>query len=191
MPPKSKIDKQALLTAGIRLIQRDGYESLNARSLAKELNCSTHPIFRLYSDMEQIKTDLFAKAEETINCFLEKRMEDYTQNPMFALGMSYIDFAREETNLFQFLFMSHHFNRGQANLIWESEENKPLLQGIAQAVGISFEEAQSLLKKLWLLTHGLASMIAANGMLFTKQEITEILSEAFSAFLIQIKQGGN
>jgi len=192
MPPRVTVEKQELLEVGLTIIRKSGFENVNARSLAKELSCSTHPIFRLYKNMTEIKADLFTQAENYCNAYLEKRMTAYPQNMVFGIGMAYIDLASQEPNVFKFLFMNNHFRRKEAQKIWESEENAPILHGIAASTGISFTEAQSLFQKLWLLTHGIASLTATSGQLFTTEEITQILKEAFTGFLSQIKhKGGN
>lgn len=64
MPPKSKINKQDILTSSLEIIRKSGFEEVNARSIAKEMNCSTNPIFRVYKNMDELKEELI---EEYIN----------------------------------------------------------------------------------------------------------------------------
>ena len=54
MPPKSKINKQDILTSSLEIIRKSGFEEVNARSIAKEMNCSTNPIFRVYKNMDEL-----------------------------------------------------------------------------------------------------------------------------------------
>ena len=58
MPPKTIISKEDVLNASLTLIRNEGAERLNARNLAKQLNCSTNPIFRIYKNMEELKKDV-------------------------------------------------------------------------------------------------------------------------------------
>ena len=58
MPPIPIITKQDIIDAGIQLIRENGISSVNARSLAKSLNCSTKPLFRVYKNMEELKKDI-------------------------------------------------------------------------------------------------------------------------------------
>ena len=57
MPPIPIITKQDIIDAGIQLIRENGISSVNARSLAKYLNCSTKPLFRVYNNMDMLKND--------------------------------------------------------------------------------------------------------------------------------------
>ena len=59
MAPKVKVTKGQILTAAVNIVRRDGIGALNARDLAKRLNCSTQPIFSCYSTMEKLKTDVW------------------------------------------------------------------------------------------------------------------------------------
>jgi len=190
MPPKPKVDRETVLEAGLQLIRSDGYERLNARSLAAGMNCSTHPVFRLFKDMDEIKEEVFERSERYFEQFAERSMaENPHPNMAFSLGLAYIDFAAKEPNLFRFVFMTSRFQRPQAALIWQSEENMPMIQGMAGAVGINFGQAQKLLKMLWVVTHGIASMVAYNGEIFTREEIAQILTDSFMGFVKQIKEG--
>ena len=44
MPPKVKITKENIVETAIELIKKEGEVSLNARSIASSLGCSTQPI---------------------------------------------------------------------------------------------------------------------------------------------------
>ena len=52
MPPKPKVTKDMILAAVLNLTQEEGFEAVNARSIAGKLQCSTRPIFTCYESME-------------------------------------------------------------------------------------------------------------------------------------------
>ncbi|MBQ7282435.1 MAG: TetR/AcrR family transcriptional regulator, partial [Spirochaetales bacterium] len=54
MPRKTVIFKKDIIKAAVELVRSDGYESLNARALAKALGCSTQPIFSNFSSMDDL-----------------------------------------------------------------------------------------------------------------------------------------
>ena len=74
MPPTPIITKQDILNAGIQLIRENGIRSVNARSLAKSLSCSTKPLFRIYKNMEELKKDIKKELDIYYNDFMEKNM---------------------------------------------------------------------------------------------------------------------
>lgn len=58
MPPKQKVTKEDIVLAAINLVRKNGVESINARSVAAEIGCSTQPIFSNYATMEELKQDI-------------------------------------------------------------------------------------------------------------------------------------
>ena len=55
MPPKAKISKEMILNTVLDITRESGFETVNARSIANKLQCSTRPIFTCYENMEELK----------------------------------------------------------------------------------------------------------------------------------------
>ena len=55
MTAVSLVDKRIIINTAILMVKKHGWDSINARSLAKELGMSTKPLYRIYSGMEEIK----------------------------------------------------------------------------------------------------------------------------------------
>ena len=55
MPPKAKITKAMILDTVLDITRETGFETVNARSIANHLQCSTRPIFTCYENMEELK----------------------------------------------------------------------------------------------------------------------------------------
>jgi|GEM_PF-3419188 len=67
MPPKVKITEDAIVEASIQLIRERGIEGFNARDLAKNLNCSTQPIFWKFKTIDDLKKVVHKKVDEIYN----------------------------------------------------------------------------------------------------------------------------
>ena len=61
MPPKAKITKEMILNTVLEITRKTGFETVNARSIASRLQCSTRPIFTCYKNMDELK--------KRISCF--------------------------------------------------------------------------------------------------------------------------
>ena len=72
MPPKSKISKEDIVSAGVDLVRRSGEKGLNARNLAAALGCSTQPIFTNFPSMEELRKSVICKASELYYACLER-----------------------------------------------------------------------------------------------------------------------
>ena len=106
MPPKPKITKEMILTAVLKITQEIGFEAVNARSIAERLQCSTRPIFTCYESMEELKAAFLDFAFEYYNRYVGQYEKSKNTEPYLLFPLSYIAFAKEETNLFRLLFIS-------------------------------------------------------------------------------------
>jgi hypothetical protein len=136
--------------------------------------------------MGELKKDLFSHVESFHNEYIESRIDP--QDVFFSIGMAYISFAKEESNLFRTIFMNHHFKVNNLMEMLEGDENTAIAAGIAAAHGIGTEDARLLFVETWLFTHGIAAMLATNSCTLQEKEIRQMLRNAFTGFLRQIKE---
>ena len=57
MPPKARITREMILNTALDITRQTGFETVNARSVAGRLQCSTRPIFTCYENMEELKRE--------------------------------------------------------------------------------------------------------------------------------------
>jgi len=187
MPPKPKVTKLNILEAAFQLTREQGLESVNARDVAAVLGCSTQPIFRLYASMAELKEDLYEYIQDYYYQFLlaSKKSKHF----FFNVGLAYIDFAKQETNLYQAIFMSNNFKVTNLREFIADRRNKPILTRMTETIGIDLEKAKQLFLNMWIYTHGIASMLATNSLDLTNEEIEDMLSIAFLSFLKSAQEG--
>ena len=58
MPSSPKIPKELILEHALKMLIRDGYESINIKALAKEIGCSTQPISWHFGNMDGLRNAL-------------------------------------------------------------------------------------------------------------------------------------
>lgn len=187
MPPKIKISKEEILEEAILLIREKGFANLNARDLAKRLGCSVHPIFRAFLSMDGLKAAVYQKAERIYN---DTMLEAGKQNDGFLLmGLTYIDFAKKERNLFQLLFMSEAFQKQSLmEIVGSTEGDDEVITMICQMTGLSEISAKELYAGIWLTTHGIAAMFATNGCQYNDDEIRRLLQNSFMGLIMKLKK---
>ena len=54
MPSSPKVQKETILETALAMLLRDGYASINIKTVAKELGCSTQPISRQFGSAEAV-----------------------------------------------------------------------------------------------------------------------------------------
>ncbi len=176
MPPKVKITKEQILACALDIVRKEGFSSVNARTLAKALECSTQPIFSNYPTMEALKEDILKFANTT---YLNYLKEDTAKNeyPIYkASGMAYIHFAKEEKELFKLLFMRDRTEEDQNK---KTEDFEAIVSIVQKNLGISREKAELFHLEMWIYVHGIATMIATSYLEFDKELISRMLTDSY------------
>ena len=105
MPPKVKVTKEDIVNVSLELVRKNGVDAINARAIASALNCSTQPLFSNFESMEELQATVGSAAYDLYLDFIRVEVESEKYPQYKAFGMAYIRFAREEKELFKFLFM--------------------------------------------------------------------------------------
>lgn len=184
MPPKVKVTQDQIIQAAMDIVRESGIDALNARALAKQLDCSIQPIFKNFETMGSLKQALLEKAQKIYDAYTQKGMQN--SNPFLGIGFGYIQFAQEEKNLFKLLFMTNEFKQTSLIQIIKDDENQEVVKLVAQLSGLSLVLSEQLFIDVWLITHGIASMCATNDIELSLVEVTKILRDAFAGFKHQL-----
>ena len=103
MPASCKLTKEAIIKKAVILINKKGWDSLNARDLAKELKISTKPLYRIYKNMDEIKEDIYKEIYKQYDEFITSRVDN--KKALVTLCVAYVEFAKCFKNLFISLFL--------------------------------------------------------------------------------------
>ena len=188
MPPKARITKEMILNTVLDITRETGFESVNARSIAKKLQCSTQPVFTCYKNMDDLKNDFLDFAFEFYNDYVKTYRLPADTDPLLLFPLSYIAFADEETNLFKLLFISEmDLDMKEAKDFYNESGNETKVQDFAAAIGIDPEQAKSVFLDLFLYSHGIAVLTAARKLSLDMRETEQMTSGLLSALIKQIK----
>lgn len=187
MPPKSKCTKEQIVEAALQMVREEGMESLKARELAARLGTSTAPIFTAFHSIEEIQKEVMEKARSLYSEYIQKGLK---QEPAFkGVGMKYIEFAKDEPELFKVLFMSDEKENLVAHFLPSYDDNFPeVLEVLRSAYGISMEAAKKLYNHMSVYAFGFATLYAQRIYMFTMEDISRMLSEVFAAMIKKEKE---
>lgn len=188
MPPKPTINKEDVINAAITLVREKGIDSINARSLANALNCSTKPLFRVYSNMEELKKDIFSRADEYLGNFLLGYKSSY-DNPLLNIGLAYVEFAKKERNLFRLIYLSNNFTFSRFKQFIYAGKGQDIFHCISNVAGADadIKARENLYLQLLIYSHGLAVLAATNDMELSEKAIANMLTDAYFAFTKKVK----
>ena len=156
MPPTVRFTRDAVLNAACQLMRRKGIGALNARAIAKELGGSTQPIFRLFTNMEDLHRELILYVTRQFQAHAEADMAQ-SDSPYIQLCTTYLLYGRDEPELFKLLFMRDRVSEGQ----YSDQTNFDLVFNILKKETLLDDEtALRFFERTWLFIHGLAVCIA-------------------------------
>lgn len=178
MAPKAKITREMIVQAALEIIRENGYASLNARTIADRLNCSTQPVLYQFKTMEEIREAVYAAADELHTRYI---MADIgtEKDPFLSIGLAYIRFGHDERNLFRFLFQSDRFAGMNLMAILDDPEMEPLLTLARRELGCGASEIREKFMVFVVAVHGYASLLANNTLEYDEARSIRILEMIF------------
>lgn len=175
MPPKIKISKKDILKTALEMLRQNGEKTINARNIATALDCSTQPIFSNFSTMEELQTAILETAYEHYLGFLKSEAESGKYPPYKAFGMAYIRFAKEEKELFRFLFMRDCGGKEFS----PTPDFEASVEILMSAHKISREKAERMHMEMWVCVHGIATILATSFVEFEQSLISDMLTDVY------------
>lgn len=185
MPAPKIVPKEKILNAAFRIVRRGGMSALNARSLSKELGCSTRPIYLSFGGMDEVKAAVMGKIDRTWCERLEREVKAGKYPEYKTYGMGYVKFAREERELFKCLFMSSRDERLRLG-----GNTEAVLQSLQTAAGIDRSTAERFHFESWVFVHGIATMIATGYLDLDEDTVSALITDMFTGLKARFI-GGN
>ncbi len=177
--------REAIAEAAFQLTREKGWAAVTARSLARKLGSSTMPIYSSLSSLRQIEREVRSRAEALL---LDYQRRPFSEDPALNKAAGYVAFARDQKNLFRFLYVDRPLASGR-----QGKAGRPLasleellhsdkVPNLADQARVARQDPRIL--KSWIFTHGLASMIGSGVLDLPDEEIRDLLLEAGAAFFL-------
>ena len=184
MARKATISREVILEAALKMLIRDGYASVNVKTIAAEIGCSTQPIVWHFKNMEGLRLALSEYAME----YAAKKAASNYENKLESfefLGRSYVKMALKEPNLFKFLYLGESPMGKPYNLKDVGRaKNKAIITMIAEQTGLNEEQVIRFVRNTIIYSHGIATMIATGVLKGTEKEMMEMINNAADAFIL-------
>lgn len=189
MPAIAKVTKEMIIDAAFEIAKEMRAENITARTVSQKLGCSTQPVLYHFKTIEEVRIAAHKKASEFHMNYVTNLSGKY-ERPMLEVGMRHIQFAVEEKNLFCFLFHSNYYT-GVSLSDWITggifDSLFPILRKQAE---VDERQAYSIFSQIFLVTHGIASLLANNAMVYDEAYCINTLSNAYFGILYLIKERG-
>ncbi|MGA2762271.1 MAG: hypothetical protein ABSG17_02795 [Spirochaetia bacterium] len=183
MTQRVSFPKETVVDAAFLLTRERGWAAVTARNIAQKLSSSTMPIYSSLKSMNEIESQVRQRAEKLL---LEYQKRPYTDDVALNGALGYVMFARDERNLFRFLYEDRpvRTNRKKAarhvRVAPADVAAGKIMVNLVDQVPVAMRDPRIL--KTWIFTHGLASMIASGVLDLDDETIRSLLAEAGGAF---------
>ncbi len=182
MPPKQRITREMILEKSFAMFCKDGMEAVNARSVAKLLNCSTQPIFSYFAGMDDLKNALEQKALETFEATIAGASEG--GDPLEESCLAYVRFGEEQPRLLSHLFLR---NTKEGNSAFNYDLLNRLEKAEMEITGLDQEKTHELCRCLWVFAHGLAALRAVGKTAFPSDRVREMIKIEREGLVMRLK----
>ncbi|HYK91222.1 MAG TPA: WHG domain-containing protein [Acidobacteriota bacterium] len=182
MTQRAIYSKDRIVEAAVTLTREHGWAAVTARNLAKQLSCSTMPIYSSLKSMGGIEREVRRRAEDLM---LDCQRKHYTHDSALNAALGYVNFARSEPNLFRFLYVDRPVRMRRGDIGREAAvSSRDVFAGtriprLADQVPTAMRDPRIL--KCWIFIHGLASMIGTGVLDLTERRIKSLIIEAGGA----------
>ena len=158
MPPKTIFSSEDVIVAALELVKKSGFRDFSARRVAEELKSSTAPVYSCFSSMEELKTEVLARAEAIM---LDYSMRPYTGSVFLNMGTGLALFAGEERELFRALLLEGGETADMfEHFIHALEQELDRDELVSQ---LPVPDRKGVMRRMAIFTYGYATLIH-NGM---------------------------
>lgn len=179
--------RERVVEAAYELIRESGWRSVSARAIADRLGSSTMPIYSHLRSIAEVERALRGKAYALLRDYQTRSWTQAGQDQLMDMAFGYIAFARDEANLFRFLYVERPEVIGEEGLdqmsrAFDQQFDDKTPQ--AEALGTLDRDARAaLMQNSWIFTHGLAMLVSSGALGECSDEtILRFLGNAGEAF---------
>ena len=154
MPPKTTFQRDDVIQAAFEIIQEQGLKKLSARKVAERLGSSTAPVYSCFDSMDKLAREAIRKAKDLL---FQYATRPHTENAFLNIGVGVVLFSRDYNLLYQALFSESSKFKEVVEELGKSFGEQ--MTKVPRLEGISCVDRRNLLRKMWIFTHGLATLI--------------------------------
>ena len=175
MARKEQFTKEYIINGGVEFVRQNGIEQLNVRNLAQFMKCSTQPIFRNYTNIEEYKLDLKKALHNRYKNYIYENTDK--KNYLFTTCYSYALFANVEPNIFRALFITSLAGSRTVDEVIISSRNQETINYAVNEYNIPKESAERLYRDIRFYTHGIATQLSCGSIILTEEELHNLIEE--------------
>ena len=175
MPPKVKFQKEEIIEAAVDIARKKGISAVTAREVGAELGVSSRPLFTYFESVDELKKAVWLYAKNLYEECVKNGLE--AEIPFLGVGQNYIRFAREEPELYKYLFLNPppDVKGGAMGALKLSQEL--VRESLMKIYNLDGETADKYFRDLWLVSYSLSTLIVTGECPYTDEQISALFTE--------------
>lgn len=172
--------KQALIDAGVKIINKEGEQGLSLRKVASACDVSHSAPYAHFKDKDELLDAIKISVTEQFTNYLrdavDKVKEKSAEEKILVLGKSYIKFFSENPDYFKFLFYNQNITVHLSQSLDNKNDYSPylMLKSLFEAyliekhIEMTNDQKEIELIKIWSSVQGLASLASMENVFVSK-----------------------
>ena len=168
-----RFNKDIIMNKSVEYIREYGINSFNVRSLSKYIGCSTQPLFRNYTNMDEFKKDLKKYLHKDYEVFISNYvdMDDY----LYTISYAYALYAKENPKIFNALFITELAGSRTIYEVINSSWNRDTIECMTKQYNISLDKAEMIYRDVRFYTHGISTQLCCNSIKMSNKELGDLI----------------
>ena len=175
MPPKVKFTSKEIIEAAVNITRAKGIDAVTAREVGSTLGVSSRPLFTYFDTVEELKREVYLYAKNLYKEYVENGLK--AETPFLGVGQQYLRFAKEEPNLYKYLFLTPP-DDVHGGVMEGLKLSQDLARGSLMTIyNMDADTADKYFRDLWLVAYGFTTMIAIGECPYDDEQISAIFTE--------------
>ena len=175
MPPKVKFTSDEIIEAAVRITRAKGIDAVTAREVGRVLGVSSRPLFTYFDTVEELKREVYLYAKDLYKEYVKDGLK--AEIPFLGVGQQYLRFAKEEPNLYKYLFLTPP-DGVRGGVMEGLKLSQDLARGsLMKIYNMDADTADKYFRDLWLVADGFTPMIAIGECPYSDEQISAIFTE--------------
>ncbi len=175
MPPKAKFSEQEIIRAAVDITREKGISAVTAREVGARLGVSSRPLFTYFAAVEDLKKEVYLYAEDLYREYVRNGLK--MPIPALGVGQNYIRFAKEEPELYRYLFLTPPDGmKGSAMEVLRLSQEL-VRDSVMRIYNMDAATADKFFRDLWLVAFSFTTLIVTGECPYTDEEISALLTE--------------
>ena len=175
MPPKVKFTSDEIIEAAVRITRAKGIDAVTAREVGRVLGVSSRPLFTYFDTVEELKREVYLYAKDLYKEYVKGGLK--AEIPFLGVGQNYIRFAKEEPELYKYLFLNAPGDvKGSAMEVLKLSQEL-VRESLMRIYHMDGDTADKYFRDLWLVAYSITTLIVTGECPYTDEEIIALFTE--------------